>query len=176
MDFYTLCAAALDVFEQDMAKQFELRRGADILGAGVPLYAYYRKAEERAVLMMIKTGAQAVCYEHCFFFVRETVTEEDILELTSFAEKAHAELLHPEEPGHMFSFISMIILTGGIDRAAQKRLKRYSFVKQYPYGNQEGWSAIRLAACVLPGGKIYSNSLGSALKDRLKPSLKKLAL
>lgn len=172
-DFSGAMGRFLQCAQTDMNKTFHITRDALVAGRWVPLEAWFDVEGERKPFGILPTGNFTHCFEYCLFLPAEQLGAAELAAFLDFALRAHDELVDPNEQ-HEFTIVSLVLLTAGpVDRAALRRLKRFSCERQYKRP-QQGWSSVRVAAVDLEGRTIVSNRFGSALADRLKPTLARL--
>lgn len=158
--------------EADMGEPFTLRRDAMVAGRWVALTARFGLDGERRIFGLISTGSSTHCHEICLFLPAETLDDAALDGLLAYIEQVHEQEVRPDA-AHEFTMVSLVIAAGSVDAKQQKRIKKYSFEKRYKKP-QNGWSTTRLAVVDLSNDKIYANLAGTALRDRLLPSMKKL--
>lgn len=166
-------ARFLDIAQEDMAKGFQFQRDAMVAGRWVAMKAWFDLANERKVLGLVPTGNITHSFEYCMFIPVEKLDGEKLEEFLSYITQAHNTLVHPDSE-HEFTMVSLVIATDGpFERELNKRIRDFSLEVHYK-PPKNGWSTVRVAAVDLAHGKITVNRLGSALADRLKPTVKRL--
>lgn len=172
-DFNDAFTRFLELAQQDMASTFVFRRDAMVAGRWVALYASFDVRGERKPFGMIPTGNFTHCFEHCVFLPAERLDETALDELLKYIAHAHDTLVQPDGV-HEFSLVSLVLAThGALTREMLKKIKKYQLDKRYKKP-QNGWSSVRLAVADLEHGTVAANRAGSALADRLKPTLQKM--
>ena len=76
------------------------------------------------------------------------------------------------QPGrnHDFSLVSVILVTDRVEKPVQKALKKLQGGRDFSSSGQ-GWSSVQMAAVSLEERRVYTNRMGAALKNILKPLL-----
>lgn len=172
-DFNALFSRLLDLIEQDMQKDFTVRRDALIEGRWVALDASFDLESERKPLGLIPTGFVTHCHERCLFIPAEHLTADDLAQALDYITRVHDNLVVPDS-NHEFSLFSLVLVTDHFDRALHKQLKKYTHDVQHD-PPLRGWSTVRVAVVDLPAGTVFTNKLGAPLGDRMKATLKRLS-
>ena len=171
-DFSKLFERLLELAEEDMRKDFTLRRDALVEGRWIALVAYFDLEGERKPFGLIPTGVKTHCHERCLFMPAEGLTGEDLEEALNFISRVHDNLVDANQT-HEFSLFSLVLVTDHFDRTLHKRLKKYAHDVRHR-SPARGWSSVRVAVVDLSAGTILTNKLGAPLGDRLRQTVQQL--
>lgn len=160
----------LELVEQDMRQNFEIRRDVLVEGRYVALEAAFDIEGERKPFGLISTGNMTHCHERCLFVPIEALTASGLEEALAYITQVHDHLVAPDA-SHEFSLFSLVLVTHDLPRALRAPLRKYAHSKRY---ETAGWSTVRVAAIDLSNGAIVSNKMGAALGDRLKPTVRRM--
>lgn len=168
MDFVTDFLAFRQRMKQDMEEAFHLHEDFDALGQRAALYGSFSMDEEKRIFGLMSTKSFTHAHEYRFLFSDQAIDEA---RLQSWWDKAVAleEAFVMPDAAHEFSLVSLIVVTDSFPKALQRKLKKFKAERMY---RNEGWSSIRLAVVDLSQRQIYTNNLGSPLKNVLLPCLK----
>lgn len=171
-DFLAFCKDTLNIIEQDMQSNFSIERDITVLDRSLPMLAAYHNNSPKPFLFFAKSVVGSSCHEYCYFDFAQTLDSAALSDYFDFFLKTHDYMVNPSERDHEFTFVSFIIFTEELSKDLQKQIKKFSLERKYK-PPQSGWSSVRVAVIDSKNKKIYTNSMGSTLKDRLLVSLKK---
>ncbi|MDO4270867.1 MAG: hypothetical protein Q4C72_08105 [Eubacteriales bacterium] len=171
MDFSVAFVELRDRMLTGQDKQFIHRQNAEVAGRTAALLSCFSVSAERKLLGVMPTGGVSHAHEYRLLFAVPVLGERELDDWWRYALAAEDELVQADA-SHEFSIVSVILATGEVDKAVQKKLKRFSGERRYG-GGQNGWSSVRLAAVDLTENKAHTNRMGEPLKNVLKPILQK---
>lgn len=156
-----------DRIEQALDAQFIQTRSADCLGRIAALRADFHTEAPTKIFGIMPTGRVSHCHEYRLLFAVPVLDAETLTDWWQYALHLQKELIVPDK-NHEFSLISLILVTGQFDRAAEKALRKLSSEAHYEPLGATGWSSVRLAVIDLERRKVFANAMGSPLRDLLK--------
>lgn len=168
MDFYTDFSAFRERMKQEMEESFHLHEQFDALGQKAALFGSFSLDEEKKIFGLMSTKSFTHAHEYRFLFDDQFMDE---VHLKAWFDKAVAleeEFVAPDD-AHDFSLVSLIVVTNSFPKELQKKLKKLKAERMY---RNQGWSSVRLAVVDLSSRQVYTNNLGSPLKNVLTPWLK----
>ncbi len=113
-------------------------------------------------------GAWGRSAEQCYYELCETLTDEALEIYFQFLRDLQQSDVDWTDPEHEYTFFSLVILTDGpVDRALQKRIRRFRCERDRDRANGEfGWSSGRLCVVDLAENQIYASAMAEPLKNR----------
>lgn len=107
--------------------------------------------------------------EYCYFDICETLDKQKLSEYLDLVVQLEEKDVDCNNREHDFSFVSVVVLTQDFsDPALRKMLKRFSKETKYLKSEgQHGWSSCRVCVVDLGTDKVYWNSTGDALANRV---------
>lgn len=159
-----LLSRALDAF----AGSYDITRDAQVLTRRVDALAQLRALNTRYVLSRSHVLWEANAFEHAVFLCVDTLTADMVEDWFAFlTREAEPELVHPGKPlpdeGHMYSYLTLIFLCNGVQKEAQRAVRRARFTKNYRF-SLRGWATGRLLAVDLSAGTLTANAAGREMK------------
>ncbi len=172
MDFSSAFVSLRERMSEGQDKQFENRMNVEVAGRTAALLSSFGVASQRKLLGMVPMGGATHAHEYRLLFAAPGLTEQGLADWWEYALAAEQELVQPDTT-HEFSLVSLILAADGVDRAMQKKIKRFAAERHFSGADQSGWSAVRIAVADLSTGKVHTNALGEPLRGILKPFLQK---
>nr|WP_297171978.1 hypothetical protein [uncultured Agathobaculum sp.] len=169
MDFSTEFVAFRDRLLASQDKAFITSLNARVAGRAVAALSSFGLDSERKLLGVVPLGGKSHAHEYRLLFAVPVLSEPLLQDWWQYTEAAEHELVQPDE-NHEFSILSIIIASETIDPGVPKKLRRLAGGRDFTNVGR-GWSTIRLAAVDLAGRRIYTNRMGSSLKNILNPVL-----
>jgi hypothetical protein len=159
----------LDKILQRYVRHFDIERGNHFLGVPLLAMAQFHSRGERYVLTHRAKLWAVESHEYALFFGEENFSQERFEAVVSLIETGESSLVKPHSE-HMYTFLTGVVLTRGLDREVAKLVKRYKWRKSYKF-SIHGWCHIRLAVIDLDSGEIVTNRDGKDLKKMLRGAL-----
>ena len=91
-------------------------------------------------------------------------------ELIEFVKTQGIKKVNPDEPNHMQSFISLVVVTDAADDEALKIARKARFRKNFKLG-LNGWADLRVAILDLKSASVITNAMGKEMKKTLESNL-----
>lgn len=169
MDWTAAFSALCDRLEHAQDAAFVTQHEVEVEGRTAARYSTYDSTAQRLLFGMMPTGNTSHAHEYRLLFAVPALDEAGLDDWWQYAQAVERALVRPDTH-HEFSMVSLILAVGAVDRATCKKLKRLSGERSFADGKQ-GWSSIRVAVVDLAARKVYTNRMGDALKNVLKPLL-----
>ena len=169
MDFSAEFVAFRDRLLAGQDKAFVSRQNVQVAGRMAALLSSFGVDSERKFLGLMPLGNSSHAHEYRLLFAAPGLDEQALEDWWAYACEAERELVKPDS-SHEFSIVSLILATGTVDKAVQKKLKKLTGGRDFSSMGR-GWSSVRIAAVGLDEHKAYTNRMGDALKNILKPIL-----
>lgn len=134
-------SAALDKLIAHYSEIFELSYNVDIAGITVPVVASLRSRGQISILGFAtgKEGPEAC--EHVFMLESESFDDTLLKKITGLLTQAESEYVKPGKD-HAYTFLSVAVLAGEIQKPAADMLKKYKYRRDY---GKKGWIMSRVA-------------------------------
>ena len=161
MDFSAEFVAFRDRLLEGQDKAFVSRQNVQVAGRMAALLSSFGVDSERKFLGLMPLGNSSHAHEYRLLFAAPELDEQALEDWWVYA---------CEDASHEFSIVSLILATGTVDKAVQKKLKKLTGGRDFSSMGR-GWSSVRIAAVGLDEHKAYTNRMGDALKNILKPIL-----
>ncbi|MGM9611870.1 MAG: hypothetical protein ACI3XZ_00050 [Butyricicoccus sp.] len=152
--------------EQALPKQFVPVRMTEHNGRVAALTAEYSISEKRKLMGIMPTGSTSHCHEFRLLYAVPTMDLAALEDWWEFARGVQREIV-PVDPLHEFSMVSLILVSGEVDKAVIRKLKGKASELRYDKPNA-GWSSVRIALVDLESRKIHVNRMGAPLRDLIK--------
>ena len=169
MDFSTEFVAFRDRMIAGQDKTFVTEMNVQVAGRAAAAVSCFGLDGERKLLGLVPLGSKSHAHEYRLLFAAHELDEQSLQEWWQYAEAAERELVKPDK-SHEFSLVSVILVTGKLDPAVPKKLRKLAAGRDFTSIGQ-GWSAVRMAVVDLPAHKIYTNRMGDSMKNIIKPIL-----
>ncbi len=169
MDFPSEFVALRDRLAAAQDERFISRQNAEVAGRTAALLSYFDMSSERKLLGVMALGGVGHAYEYRLMFAAPALSEHALAGWWEYAEAAERELVQPGR-NHDFSLVSVILVTDRVEKPVQKALKKLQGGRDFSSSGQ-GWSSVQMAAVSLEERRVYTNRVGAALKNILKPLL-----
>ena len=154
MDFSTEFVAFRDRMIAGQDKTFVTEMNVQVAGRAAAAVSCFGLDGERKLLGLVPLGSKSHAHEYRLLFA---------------APELDRQSLKPDR-SHEFSLVSVILVTGKLDPAVPKKLRKLAAGRDFTNIGQ-GWSAVRMAVVDLPAHKIYTNRMGDSMKNIIKPIL-----
>lgn len=109
--------------------------------------------------------------EHCYIFSAEHLTAQMYKALESYVYTEGMKLIHPKK-GHMSTTLTLMIVCGSCDPAAQKLLKKCRLHKDFRF-TLDGWMDFHTALAILEEKRAVTNFSGHENAKLMKALLEK---
>lgn len=169
MDFSTDFIALRDRMAAEQDGQFVSRVNTEVCGKMAALYSSFGMNAERKILGLVPTGGQSHAHEYRLLFAAPSLDEAGMDGWWTYVRQVESALVQPDAD-HVFSIVSLILVTERTDKALQKKLRRLASERKFNKP-EAGWSSVRVAVVDLVARKVYTNRLGEPLKNVLAPWL-----
>lgn len=143
-------------------KHFQVQSDIQLLGHKIDLSAKYSDICGRTFLTKKDVIDRFENHEHCYVKSYPSIAEEDVRTFTDFLIKAVGEFVNPGND-HMCTYMTGVLVGGGITPEAAKIIKKFSYSKVYAF-YLKGWCDIRLVAVDLRSKAIITNKAGDKVK------------
>lgn len=164
MDFSTEFIALRDRMAGAMQKDFVCRENYEIGGRMAALYSSFGVTSERKLLGLVGLGNSGHAHEYRALFAAPSLDEKAMEDWWQYALSLERQLVEPDRD-HVFSIVSVILVTEGLEKPLQKQLRKLNQEHQFKGEDQAGWSSIRFAVADLGTRKVFSNRFGEPLKN-----------
>lgn len=139
-----------DITRYDSDGKTEPVKGARLI-ARCDFFEY----SEKYVLIKKAKIWEADCEDFLYLFSTDRLTVETADECRRYVWEDGKPRIHVG-PGHMYSYVTMVILCNSADENARGALKKYKDSQSFLF-SLHGWMTLRAAAVILPEGKIITN-------------------
>ena len=99
---------------------FDVSRNQEFAGRVFPGYAEFHTRGEQYVLVKRAKLWEVASHEYIFFAESDHLIASEISELIEFVKTQGIKKVNPDEPNHMQSFISLVVITDAADDEALK--------------------------------------------------------
>lgn len=123
--------------------------------------AAFHSRSERYVLVKKAQIWAAEMNEYVYFSVVDTLDLETFIKLYKKALSNGLEQIKPHKE-HMYSYVTLIVLTDNVTEEAAKEIRRVNYHKNYLL-SFHGWMEFHTAVIQCSTGDIISNKQGKAL-------------
>ena len=152
--------------EQSLPKQFKPVRMMEHNGRVAALTAEYSTSEKKKLMGIMPLNTTSHCHEYRLLYAAPSMDLAALEDWWEFARDVQKEIV-PVDPLHEFSMVSLILVSGEVDKAVIHKLK--GKISELRYEKPDaGWSSIRVALVDLEHGKIYINRMGAPLRALIK--------
>ena len=170
MDKDTLFERLLDL----LSGSYDITRPAMIAGRNADALARLIALNSKYVLDRKHTLWEANAFEYAAILRTGALTAAEAADwFRHMTVSAEAELVHPEgkypPEGHMYSYLTVILLCDRVTPEAAEAVRRMRFTKNYLF-SLRGWAEGRILAVDCGTGESFCNRKGQELKqltDRL---------
>lgn len=116
-----------------------------------------------------KWGKEGFGEEYCYYIICETLEAHLLEYYLELLERLAAQDVRCEDPGHEYTFISLVIITSGFsDRKMIRRIKHFRGMRFYQEEEKKyGWSVSRICVVNLETMRLYWSVMGEPLGKRL---------
>jgi len=111
----------------------------------------------------------ADCEEFIYLFDTEHLTMQEFEEFRDFAREDGMGRAHIG-PGHMYTYITLIVVCGSCDKDAGKALRKCHIYKSFQF-SLHGWMEYHTACFAVNDSRIFTNSRGKRVGKVLKKVL-----
>ena len=131
----------------------------------------YFEYSEKYVLSKKAKIWEADCEDFLYVFSTDRLTVQTAEACRKYAWEDGKGRVHPG-PGHMYSYITVVILCDAMDEAARGALKKMRDSKSFKF-SLHGWMTLRVVALPISEGSIITNwdgrEAGKSVKNVLYP-------
>lgn len=149
---------------------FSVEKDVKINGIFYDAIAEYHSRGEKYILVKKAKIWAAETNEYVFFIICENLDVETLNKLFSEVINYSLTKIKPHSE-HMFSYISMVIITERPEQNVLKQAAKFSFKKNFKF-SLHGWTEFRVAMLDVSERKITTNSSGKEIARNFKKSLK----
>ena len=149
---------------------FDVSRNQEFAGRVFPGYAEFHTHGEQYVLVKRAKLWEVASHEYIFFAESDHLTAPEISELIEFVKTQGIKKVNPDEPNHMQSFVSLVVITDAADDEVLKIARRARFRKNFKLG-LNGWADLRVAILDLKSASVITNAMGKEMKKTLESNL-----
>ena len=152
---------------------FDIYQPYTILGREYPAYGYFFSHVEKYVLVRKANMWSSDSYEHILFTTPEELTTAHLEEY----RQAVTEYIEPKlvlkgeklpEPNHMYSYITIAVITEKpLSAETKKAVRKFKFEKSYMHSIR-GFSQARLAVASMEDERVTLNGAARTLKKLYK--------
>lgn len=146
---------------------FVTHKPAEVVGRVPLLYSSYHLQSERSIMGLMPTGSLRHAHEHRLVFGATALDEHELTDWWQYALRVEHALRQLDDD-HAYTIVSLVLAAQTLAPACARRLRKLR--GEFSFGEQ-GWSSVRLAVCVLPERRIYTNPMGKGMKKWLLPLL-----
>lgn len=152
-------SAAFDKLIEHYSENFQLLYDVDISGITVPIVANMRNRGKLSI-MGFSTGKEGpeAC-EHVFMLETGSFDDASLKKITELITQAEKDYVSPGKD-HAYTFLSVIVFTGDIQKPTADLLKRYKYRRDY---GKNGWVMSRVAV-FQENGESFCSKDGSDFK------------
>lgn len=152
---------------------FDVSRDYEVAGRTFPGFAVYSEQGERYVLSRRAKLWEIASHEYVFFETVASLDEETLAREVAFVKRHGLAMVDPDEPNHMSSNVSLVLVADHVDEAARRQVRRVRFRKSFALG-WKGWCDLRVAVVDLgapAGSEVLTNAAGKVLRPMLRANV-----
>lgn len=149
---------------------FNVEKDVTINGTSYNAIAEYHSRGEKYFLTKKAKLWAAETNEYVYFIICENLDAETLNKLFSEVINYSLTRIKPHSE-HMFSYISMVIITERPEQNVSTQVSKLTFKKNFKF-SLHGWTDFRLALLDVSDKKIITNSSGKEIARNFKKSLK----
>lgn len=164
--FLTLRGRMLQAWQQDL----KIEQNTTVCGQPTALHCWFDNVKEIMLFGMMQTGETSHSHERRLLVTAPVLDEAAWAHWWQYAQQLQDTLVDASE-GHGFTYISLIIACGQVDKSVEKGLRKCNRDIVYE-GDQHGTSTLRLCIVDLSRKKCFCNRMGGTLGDMIKPLLR----
>jgi len=150
-------------------RYFDIKRDITIGDDRFDAFAEFHSTSEKYVLVKKAKLWSLENNEYAYFYLTDKLDLDGFQHIQKVALDAGMELVHPHSE-HMYSFVTLVILSDEIDEDAKEALQKLRFEKNFRL-SLHGWMEFRIAAINFSSGEIISNRSGKAVRELLEQNL-----
>lgn len=146
---------------------FDIKRDCLMLNEKISAYAYFSASNEKFLLVKEVQLWETKGFEHVIF-IEESIFEENVYKKVETLVKEYIEPIliragqkYPEK-NHMYSLITVVVISNKIDENIITKIKEFKFEKNYLFSFR-GYASTRLVVIDLKNKNIITNKKGKNL-------------
>ena len=139
----------------DITRMEDDKQAFSAEGVSLKARCDYFEYSEKYVLSKKAKIWEANCEDFLYLFSADTLTVEAAEACRHYVWEDGRTRVHPG-PGHMYSYITMVILCDTVDEAARGALKKYRDSKSFRF-SLHGWMTLRAVVLPLPEENVTTN-------------------
>lgn len=148
---------------------FDVSRDYKYANHMFPGYAEFHSHGEKYVLVKRAKLWEVDAHEYIFFELADALSGDQMREWIDFMTTEAVKKVDPDEPNHMTSYVSLILIANSVEDSALKPIKT-RFHKELKMG-MAGWIDMRLAVIDLKKHTYYTNGMGKEFEPQLRSVL-----
>lgn len=148
---------------------FDVEHDVTVENRTLAATAFFHSRSEKYVLTKRAQLWATEMNEFAYFSYADVLTVDDFLNLKEVVLQMGLEKIKPHKE-HMYSYVSLVIITDLVAEDAKKEIKKAKFHKTYLY-SLHGWMHLRIAVVDLSNNHVYTNKQGEDMKKLLKETL-----
>ena len=156
----------LDKLLDAYSHQYDIERNAEAAGCCYPATATYYLRDENYLISRQHVLSAVEQHEYLYFYLTDHLTVKELQTQIELSRQAGLSKVKPHKD-HMFSNVGLVLLANTIEPAAQRRIRRTRFRKNYKL-TFHGWTEYQLAAMEVSTNRFFSNPAGKGAKQILE--------
>ncbi|WP_317855851.1 hypothetical protein [Chakrabartyella piscis] len=148
---------------------FDIERDVNLENRTLAATAFFHSRSEKYVLSKKAQLWATEMNEYVYFAFADVLTADDFLTLKEDVLQAGLQKIKPHKE-HMYSYVSLVVVTDLVSEDAKKAIKKAKFHKTYQF-SLHGWMYLRIAVVELSNHSIYANKQGEDMTKLLQEAL-----